>query len=94
MLKKAAAPRIILYGRHSTGLQTITSSEDQTASCMKLVDYLGGTVVGTFHDPADSGYKRNRPGLKQVLRMIEAGDADMVVYEALDRLARDGEDVA
>ena len=93
MLMKSV-PRIILYGRHSTGLQKVTSSEDQTASCMKLVDYLGGTVVGTFHDPAESGYKRNRPGLKQVLHMIEAGEADMVVREALDRLARDGEDVA
>ncbi|GLV26385.1 recombinase family protein [Sphingobium sp. Cam5-1] len=93
MLTKSA-PRIILYGRHSTSLQTVTSSEHQTASCMKLVDYLNGTVVATFHDPAESGYKRNRPGLKQLLRMIEDGSADMIVCEALDRIARDGEDIA
>lgn len=93
MLMKSA-PRIVLYGRHSTSLQTITSSQDQTASCMKLVDYLNGTVVATFHDPEMSGYKRNRPGLKQLLRLIEDGEADMVVCESLDRLARDGEDVA
>ena len=93
MLTKSA-PRIILYGRHSTSLQTATSSEDQTASCMKLVDYLKGTVVATFHDPAESGYKRNRPGLKQLLRMIEDGSADMIVCETLDRIARDGEDIA
>ena len=93
MLKKTN-PRIVLYGRHSTSLQTATSSEDQTASCMKLVDHLGGTVVATFLDPEMSGYKRNRPGLKQLLRLIEDGGADMVVCESLDRLARDGEDVA
>ena len=93
MLMKSA-PRIILYGRHSTSFQTATSSEDQTASCMKLVDYLNGTVVATFHDPAESGYKRNRAGLKQLLRLIEDGEADLVVCEALDRIARDGEDVA
>ncbi|RSU45939.1 recombinase family protein [Sphingobium yanoikuyae] len=89
-----SAPRIVLYGRHSTSLQTVTSSEDQTASCMKLVDYLNGTVVATFLDPEVSGYKRNRPGLKQLLRLIENGEADMVVCESLDRLARDAEDVA
>ncbi len=93
MLMKSA-PRIVLYGRHSTSLQTATSSEDQTASCMKLVDYLNGTVVATFLDPEVSGYKRNRPGLKQLLRLIENGEADMVVCESLDRLARDAEDVA
>ena len=93
MLMKSA-PRIILYGRHSTGLQNVTSSQDQTASCMKLVDYLNGTVVATFHDPEESGYKRNRAGLKQLLRLIEDGEADLVVCEALDRIARDGEDVA
>ena len=93
MLKKTA-PRIVLYGRHSTNLQNITSSEDQTASCSKLVEFLGGTVVGTFHDPETSGYKRNRPALKRMLALIESGEVDYVVCEALDRLARDGEDVA
>ncbi|WP_457355133.1 recombinase family protein [Sphingomonas sp. UYP23] len=89
-----AAPRIVLYGRHSTALQTATSSADQTASCGKLVDYLGGTVVATYLDPEQSGYRRDRPGLKKLLRDIEIGAVDMVVCEALDRLARDAEDVA
>ena len=40
------------------------------------------------------GYRRDRPGLKQLLRAVENGDVDMVVCEALDRLARDAEDVA
>ena len=87
-------PRIALYGRHSTAMQTTTSSADQAASCMKLVDYLGGTVVVTYLDPEQSGYRRDRPGLKKLLRDIETGAVDIVVCEALDRLARDAEDVA
>ena len=93
MLMKVS-PRIGLYGRHSTDLQTATSSEDQTASCMKLVNLLNGTVVATHHDPEESGYKRNRPGLKQLLALVEAGEIDLIVCESLNRLARDPEDVA
>ncbi|MGK2911674.1 MAG: recombinase family protein, partial [Sphingobium sp.] len=93
MLKKTA-PRIILYGRHSTSMQNPKSSEDQTASCDKLVESLGGTVVATFHDPAESGYKRGRPGLKKLLAMVANDGADIVVCEALERIARDAEDVA
>ena len=88
------APRVILYGRHSTSMQNPKSSEDQTASCMDLVGRLNGTVVATFHDPAESGYKRSRRGLKQLLRVVESGAADIVVCEALERIARDAEDVA
>ncbi|MEA1086459.1 recombinase family protein, partial [Sphingomonas sp. CD22] len=93
MLTKAL-PRIALYGRHSTAMQTATSSSDQAASCMKLVEYLGGTVVATYLDPEQSGYRRDRPGLKKLLRDVETGAIDIVVCEALDRLARDAEDVA
>ncbi|WP_408642050.1 recombinase family protein [Sphingomonas radiodurans] len=93
MLMKSP-PRIALYGRHSTAMQTATSSADQAAPCMKLVDYLGGTVVATYLDPEQSGYRRNRTGLMKMLRDIETGAVDMVVCEALDRLVRDAEDVA
>ncbi|RZL73717.1 MAG: recombinase family protein, partial [Sphingomonas sp.] len=86
--------RIALYGRHSTVMQAASSSADQAASCMKLVDYLGGTVVATYLDPEQSGYRRDRPGLMQLIRDIETGVVDLVVCEALDRLARDAEDVA
>ncbi|MDP1028635.1 recombinase family protein [Sphingomonas sp. KR1UV-12] len=88
------APRIALYGRHSTAMQSVTSSSDQTAACMKLVDYLGGTVTATYHDPEQSGYRRDRLGLRKLLRDVETGAVDLVVCEALDRLARYAEDVA
>ena len=88
------APRIVLYGRHSTAMQTATSSIDQTESCMKLVTYVGGTVMATYHDPEQSGYRRDRAGLRKLLADIESGTVDLIVCEALDRLARDAEDVA
>ncbi|MDN4634529.1 recombinase family protein, partial [Sphingomonas sp. PsM26] len=91
---RSAGPRVVLYGRHSSAMQTASSSTDQTASCIKLVNYVGGAVVATYHDPEQSGYRRDRPGLKSLLADIEAGTVDMVVCEALDRLARDAEDVA
>jgi site-specific DNA recombinase len=61
---------------------------------MKLVEYLSGTVVATYHDPEQSGYRRDRPELKKLLRDVETGVVDLVVCEAPDRLARDAEDVA
>lgn len=87
-------PRVAVYGRHSTAMQTATSSSDQAASCAKLVDYLNGAVTDTYLDPEFSGYRRDRPALQRLLRDIEAGLIDVVVCEALDRLARDAEDVA
>jgi hypothetical protein len=44
--------RVVVDGRHSTAMQTATSSADPAAACMKLVDYLGGKVVATYLDPA------------------------------------------
>lgn len=86
--------RIAVYGRHSTAMQTSTSSSDQAASFLKLVDYLGGSVVDTYLDPEKSGYSRNRQGLRDLLAAVEVGRIDVVVCESLDRLARDAEDVA
>ncbi|WP_426291590.1 recombinase family protein [Sphingomonas sp. TWP1-3-1] len=86
--------RIALYGRHSTAMQSASSSADQVASCAPLVGYLAGTVTKTWLDPELSGYRRDRPGLRQLLRAVETGQIDIIVCEALDRLARDAEDVA
>ncbi|MEG8017045.1 recombinase family protein [Sphingomonas sp. LR55] len=86
--------RIALYGRHSTIMQTASSSADQVAACAPVVGFLGGKVVATQLDPQLSGYRRNRPGLQLLLRAAEAGEIDIIVCKSLDRLARDAEDVA
>ena len=87
-------PRIAIYGRHSTDKQNPTSSADQAEACRRVVDYLGGDVIATYLDPELSGYSRDRPGLRSLLRDVRDGVVDVVVCEALDRIARDAEDVA
>ena len=51
-------------------------------------------VVETYADPEISGYRRDRPGLMRLLRDIEDGRIEVIVCEALDRIARDGEDIS
>lgn len=92
-MKKDHKPRIAIYARHSSDTQTPSSSTDQVTACFSLVEYLGGEIVGTYLDPDISSYRRDRPGLKQLLNDIRAGLIDIIVSEALDRIARDGEDV-
>ncbi|WP_169715654.1 recombinase family protein [Sphingomonas mucosissima] len=82
-----------IYARHSSDKQNSRSSADQVVSCEAVVDRLGGTVVGTYADPEISGYRRDRPGLMRLLADVRAGKIDMNVSEALDRIARDGEDI-
>ena len=86
--------RIAIYARHSTDKQNPASSSDQAAACRKLVDLLNGRVVGTYLDPEESGYKRDRPELKRLLADVASGSIDIIVAESLDRVARDAEDVA
>ncbi len=88
------AARVAIYARHSTDKQNPQSSDDQTAACQSLVERIGGTVVATYADPEVSGYRRDRPGLMQLLSAVSAGQIDLIVCEGLDRIARDGEDIS
>jgi len=87
-------PRVVIYARHSTSFQNPESSEDQIRASDPLVERLNDRVIDAHSDPEISGYRRDRRGLKDMLRQVRAGEVDIVVCEALDRLARDGEDVA
>lgn len=69
-------PRVVIYARHSTSLQNPESSEDQIRACGPLVDRLNGCVVGTYSDPEVSGYRRDRRGLKDLLRQVREGGVD------------------
>lgn len=88
------ALRAAIYARHSMDKQNPESSNDQVADCRSLVAQIGADVVETYTDPEISGYRRDRPGLMRLLRDIEAGNIDVVVCKALDRIARDGEDIS
>ena len=87
-------PRIAIYGRHSTDKQNPESTNDQAETCKRVVDYLGGDVVDLYLDPEVSGYRRDRPGLRRLLADVRYGRIDVVVCEAMDRIARDAEDIA
>ncbi|MFW2853522.1 recombinase family protein [Sphingomonas sp. TX0543] len=87
------APRVAIYSRHSCDKQNPQSIDDQAAACRTLVERLGGTVVATFTDHDVSGYRRDRPGLMQLLTAVSARQIDIVVCERLDRIARVGEDI-
>ena len=86
--------RTAIYARHSTDKQNPASSDDQAAACADVVVRHNGVVVDTYVDPEVSGYRRDRPGLMRLLDDIRLRKVDMVVAEALDRLARDGKDIA
>lgn len=88
------SPRIAVYGRYSTSEPNPTLSADQVAACMPLVRALGGRVAATYLDPETSGCRRQRPGLGRMLTDIRHGKVDIVVAEALDRLARGAEHFA
>ena len=87
-------PRVAIYARHSTDKQNPLSSADQAAACQDIVARLGGTLIGTYTDPEVSGYRRDRPGLMRMLDDAREGAIDVIVCEALDRIARDGEDIS
>ena len=89
-----AQPRIAIYARHSSDKQNPLSSADQAAACEEMVARLGGILIGTYTDAEVSGYRRDRPGLNQMLTDAKDGSIDVIVCEALDRIARDGEDIS
>ena len=86
--------RAAIYARYSTDKQNPASCEDQAVDCQAIVKLLGGIVVGTYADPDISGYRRDRSGLLQMLDDVSKGLIDIVICEAVDRIARDAEDIS
>jgi len=83
-----------IYARYSSDLQNPASIEDQVRTCQAFLAARGWTPAGPFTDHGLSGADPRRPGFQQLLRAIEAGEVNVVVAEALDRLSRDQEHVA
>jgi site-specific DNA recombinase len=86
--------RTAIYARFSSQLQKDSSIEDQVRVCAERAAREGWTVTEVFSDYAISGAVRDRPGLNALLAHVEAGHADQVLAEALDRISRDQEDQA
>ena len=86
--------RAVIYARYSSDLQREASIEDQVRECSRLAERLEYDVVDVFSDSAISGSTDNRPGLQKLLTCVNAGLADIVIAEALDRISRDQEHIA
>src|SRR5260370_39905108 len=86
--------RAAIYARYSSANQQEASIADQIEVCTRYVDKQGWAIVGTFTDSAVSGASRFRPGYQKLLSDLDRGIFDVVVVEALARLARTLADVA
>ncbi len=87
--------RVALYARYSSDQQSASSIDDQLRICREHAAREGWQVVGTYKDAAISGSSVTlRPGIQSLLQDAQAGQFDMVLAEALDRVSRDQADVA
>lgn len=87
--------RVALYARYSSDNQRAASIEDQFRLCEERATREEWQVVDTYRDAAISGASMIlRPGIQTLLRDAQAGQFDIVLAEALDRVSRDQADVA
>jgi len=86
--------RAAIYARYSSDMQSAASIPDQIRICRRLAEDHGWTVVEVFADEAISGATQLRPQFQAMQQAAMAGQFDVVVAEALDRLSRDQEHIA
>jgi site-specific DNA recombinase len=86
--------RAAIYARYSSEHQREASIADQVRLCEERIAREGWTRAGRFQDAGVSGATPLRQGYQALLSAARAGEFDVVVAEALDRLSRDQEDVA
>ncbi|WP_343316107.1 recombinase family protein [Brucella sp. BE17] len=87
--------RVALYARYSSDNQREASIEDQLRICREQAKREKWKTVGTYKDAGISGASMIlRPGIQALLQDAQAGQFDIVMAEALDRISRDQADVA
>ncbi len=87
-------PRVVLYARYSTDMQSEASVEDQLRLCRERATREGWSVVDSYSDRAISGASLIRPGIQSLMEDANRRQFDIVLAEAMDRLSRDQEDIA
>ncbi len=92
--KTTTGQRVALYARYSSDLQSDHSIEDQVRLCREFTEKNGWQVTECYSDAGLSGASLMRPGIQALIRDALAGEFDIVLAEALDRLSRDQEDIA
>ena len=80
-----------IYARYSSENQRPESIEDQVAACRRLAGQRGFSIVEdhVYSDQAQSGARKDRPGLAGLLSAAERGQFQVVLVDDLSRLARD-----
>lgn len=80
--------RCYIYARVSTRAQAEEgySIPEQLERLNKYADAMGWLVASVFVDPGHSGASIQRPGLQEMMTMLD--DADIVLVDKLDRLSR------
>lgn len=83
--------RAVIYMRRSESNENQYTFETQEDDCTALAARSGYTVVGVVKDDNLTGHDSldQRPGLKEVRRMVRSGEVDIVLVWKYDRLARD-----
>nr|BAM93337.1 putative recombinase [Sphingomonas sp. KSM1] len=89
-----AITKAAIYARYSSKLQDSRSVDDQVRICRERAARESWEVVEVFADYAISGAVRDRPGLNALLEYVAAGEVDIILAEAIDRISRDQEDQA
>lgn len=83
--------RAIIYTRVSTGRQAEegTSLEVQEDACLRKAQSENAQIVDIISDEGVSGALYvSRPGIQKALRLIETGEANMLITMKLDRSGR------
>jgi len=85
--KNTGPMKACIYTRVSTSDQT---TENQRRELMDLAEKRGWEVVGEYTDQGISGGKGReaRPGLNAMLKAADAGEFDIILVWAVDRLGR------
>ena len=66
----------------------LISFDVQAEKCAELRGRRGWTFVKEIRDPDRKGSTLDRPGLNEARKLLEDGDADVIVVWRLDRFAR------
>lgn len=86
--------RAVIYARYSSDLQSAASIEDQIEVCRRYAKAQNWDVVDCYVDRAQSGGSAFRPAFQKLLADVDSCRFEVVIAEAVDRLARKLADIA
>jgi len=86
--------RAVIYARYSAENQRVESIEDQVEVCRRYAAAQGWPVTEVYSGAARSGADNRRPGFQRMVADAGARRFDVLITEAIDRLARNLSDTS